>query len=114
VARWWRRQQPWHAASRCGWYPPGPDGIVRGLHDPRFTGHGGYCPAELYREITTAQGIADQWRLIGEWARLSGAVGLPGWDDTWRHMSWAQMMRADMLRAPFPLPDDLSELGPVP
>ena len=113
MARWWRRQRPWRPAHRCGWcgwYPPGPGGIVEGRHDPRFVGHGGYCPAQLYREITTAAGIADQWALIGEWARASDAVDLPGWDDTWRHMSWALMQRADMLGVPFPVPGDAREL----
>jgi hypothetical protein len=114
LARWYRRQQPWRAAPRCGWcgwHPPEPDGHVHGRHDPRFIGHGTYCPSRLYAAITTAAALADQWHAIECWARLSGALDLPGWADQWRHMSFALMQRADMLGVPFPVADDASELG---
>ncbi len=79
-ARRWRRAQPYRAAYRCGhcgWYPPGPDGLVHGRHDPRFTGPSRFCPAALYPAITTAEGIADQWHVIEAWARLSDALDFP-------------------------------------
>lgn len=103
MARWWRRKQPYRHAYRCGecgWYPPGRSGYVRGVHDPKFVGHAFYCPARLYSSITTADGIADQWHAISAWARASEAVDLPGWDDTWRHTSYALVKRADMLGVP--------------
>jgi hypothetical protein len=113
MARWWRRGQPYRHAYRCGycgWYPPGMGGVVRGRHDPRFVGHHRFCPSSLYAAITTAEGIADQWALIGAWARLADRVDTPGWDELWRLMSWSLMQRADQLGAEFPVCDDPREL----
>jgi hypothetical protein len=81
----------------CGWYPPDPlFGQVLGRHDPKFVGHAVYCPVSLFAEITTAVAVGDQWHAIEAWARASSAADLPGWDDTWRRMSWG----ADAARRP--------------
>ena len=58
--------------------------------------------------------MADQWHLIEAWARLALAIGLPGAEDMWRHMSCAPMQRADQLAVPFPVADDASELDFFP
>jgi hypothetical protein len=74
MARWWRRKQPWHPARRCpwcGWYPPDASGLVRGRHDPNFTGHAWACPSSLYKGITTAEGIRDQQTAIWAWAGMA-------------------------------------------
>ena len=113
-ARWrWRRFRERHAerCGYCGWYPPDPLlGQVFGRHDPRFVGHGRWCPSKLYASLRTAQGVADQWRALSAWARLAAFLDVPGADDTWRHMAWALMQRADQLGVPFPVCDDASEL----
>jgi len=90
----------------CGWYTS-----RAGLHDPRYVGHGTYCPSSLYTGLRTAGDIADQWHLIEEWSRLALSLGLPGAEDMWRHMSWALMQRADQLGVAFPVADDASELA---
>jgi hypothetical protein len=95
-------------APRCGYcgWATGP-----GLRDERFVGHYTFCPSRLYATIRTADGIADQWRVIEEWARLAEALSLPGWHDMWHHMAWGLMQRADQLGTPFPIAADASELA---
>lgn len=112
---WWRRSRPGQGAYRCGhcgWYPPDPvNGRVYGRFDPRFVGHGRWCPEAVYKDLTTAAAVADQWWLLEMWARLAERLDTPGWDETWRHAMWALVRRADMLGVGIPIPDDAAELS---
>lgn len=88
-------------------------GQVFGRHDPKYVGHGAYCPSKLYASLRSRAGVADQWQAIEQWARLSAFLDVPGADDAWRHMAWALMQRADQLGVPFPVCDDARELAGV-
>jgi len=71
-------------------------------------------PVAPVRRDQHGSGEADQWHLIETWTRLALAIGRPGAEDMWWHMSWALMRRADRLAVPFPVADDASELGSFP
>jgi hypothetical protein len=89
----------------CGWYTS-----TVGQHDPAYVGHHPLCPERLYAGLHTAEGIADQWQVLCEWARLDG-LGAPGWAEYWQQLAEALMERAEQLGVPFPVPDDARELA---